>query len=145
MGDEVEAVGRGSQVGLFGFIKERGLYAHRTGEPLQGFVLFSSLQDFKQRQGLTSVCFEKIPWGPSLVVQWITLPAPSAGDLGSVPGLRCPHTITKQLEQPGHYQKKKKEEWAVFVFFFSDKIKYIKKKFFLSQTWTHLSNYTFTI
>ena len=50
------------------------------------FVFFSSLQDFKQRQGLTRVCFEKIPWGPSLVVQWMTLPAPSAGDLGSVPG-----------------------------------------------------------
>lgn len=37
---------------FFGFIKECGLDAHGTGEPPQ---------DFKQRQRLTSVCFEKIP------------------------------------------------------------------------------------
>lgn len=52
MGDEVEAVGRVDQAEFFGFIKECGLDAHGTGEPPQ---------DFKQRQGLTSVCFEKIP------------------------------------------------------------------------------------
>lgn len=40
MGDELEAVGRVNQAGLIGFIKERGLYAHHTGEPLQSFVLF---------------------------------------------------------------------------------------------------------
>lgn len=44
----------------------------------------------------------------------------------------------------------KKEEWAIlFGFFFKEpsttKIKYIKKNFFLSQTWTQLSNYTFAI
>ena len=60
-------------------------------------LLLSLLGKPYSMQVLSKWGFKKV-WGTSLVVQWLRLSAPNAGDLSSTPGLGTrSHVLTKSL------------------------------------------------